>query len=233
LNSASLSSIVVGNGSTLPITSVGNSVIPGPFYLNNILLAPDIVQNLLSVRCFTTDNWCSMEFDPFDLSMKDLTTRNVIARSNSTSPLYTLRLPISTTSSRTSPCAMSTIAAPRILAVVATSTWHRRLGHPGPDALSSLSRSSFISCTRTTHNFCHTCQLVKHTRLPFSNSSSHAEKTFDLLHLDLWTSPVISVSGSKYYLVILDDFTHYLWTFPLKQKSDTFTTLSNFFCLCC
>jgi hypothetical protein len=37
------------------------------------------------------------------------------------------------------------------------------------------------------------------------------------------------VSGSKYYLVILDDFTHYLWAFPLKQKSDTFTTLSNFF----
>jgi hypothetical protein len=45
----------------------------------------------------------------------------------------------------------------------------------------------------------------------------------------LWTSPVVSVSGSKYYLVILDDFTHYLWTFPLKLKSDTFTTLSNFF----
>jgi hypothetical protein len=37
------------------------------------------------------------------------------------------------------------------------------------------------------------------------------------------------VSGSKYYLVILDDFTHYLWIFPLKLKSDTFTTLSNFF----
>jgi hypothetical protein len=37
------------------------------------------------------------------------------------------------------------------------------------------------------------------------------------------------VLGSKYYLVILDDFTHYLWTFPLKLKFDTFTTLSNFF----
>jgi IS30 family transposase len=37
------------------------------------------------------------------------------------------------------------------------------------------------------------------------------------------------VSSLKYYLIILDDFTHYLWTFPLKQKSDTFTTLSNFF----
>jgi hypothetical protein len=31
LNSASPSSIVVGNGSTLPVTSVGDSVIPGPF----------------------------------------------------------------------------------------------------------------------------------------------------------------------------------------------------------
>jgi hypothetical protein len=37
------------------------------------------------------------------------------------------------------------------------------------------------------------------------------------------------VSGSKYYLVIPDDLTHYLWTFPLKLKSDTFTILSNFF----
>jgi hypothetical protein len=154
-----------------------------------------------------------MEFDHFGLSVKDLTTRNVIARSNSTSPLYTLRLPSSTASSHTSSCDMS--------------TWHRRLSHPGPDALSSLSRSSLISCT-STNDFCHSCQLSKHTRLPFS-SSSRAEKAFDLLHLDLWTSPVISVSGSKYYLVILDDFTHYLWIFLLKQKSDTFTTLSNFF----
>jgi hypothetical protein len=44
LNSTSLSSIVVGNASTLPVTSVGDSVIPGPFYLNNILLTPDIVK---------------------------------------------------------------------------------------------------------------------------------------------------------------------------------------------
>jgi hypothetical protein len=156
LNFTSHSSIIVGNGSILPVTSVGDSLIPRPFYLNNILLAPDIVQSLLSVHRFTTDNWWSMEFDPFDLSMKHLTTRNVIARSNSTGPLYTLHLPSSTTSSRTSPCAMSAVVAPRILAVVATSTWHRRLGHPGPDALSRLSRSSFISCT-STNNFCHAC----------------------------------------------------------------------------
>jgi hypothetical protein len=95
LTSSSPSSIIVGNGSTLPITSVGDSVLPGPFYLNNILLAPDLAQSLLSVRRFTTDNWCSMEFDPFGLSVKDLTTRNMIIRSNSTGLLYMMRLPSS------------------------------------------------------------------------------------------------------------------------------------------
>jgi hypothetical protein len=60
------SSIIVGNKSSLPVTSVGDTALPSPFYLNNILATPDIIQNMLSVRRFTTDNWCSMEFDPFD-----------------------------------------------------------------------------------------------------------------------------------------------------------------------
>jgi hypothetical protein len=37
------SSIVVGNSSILPVTSVGGSVLPGPFYLNDVLVAPDLV----------------------------------------------------------------------------------------------------------------------------------------------------------------------------------------------
>ena len=37
-----------------------------------------------------------------------------------------------------------------------------------------------------------------------------------------------SLDLNKYYLVILDDCTHYLWTFPLRFKSDTFSAISNF-----
>jgi hypothetical protein len=117
LNSSNPSSIIVGDGSSLPVTLVGNSILSEPFYLNNVLLAPDMVQSLLSIRCFTTDNWCSMEFDHFGLSVKDLSTRNVIVRSNSTDPLYTLRLPGSTSPS---PSAMAALAAaPHALAAVA------------------------------------------------------------------------------------------------------------------
>jgi hypothetical protein len=135
-------SIVVGNGSSLPITSVSDSVLLGPFYLNNILLAPDMVQSLLSIHHFTTDNWCSMEFDPFGLSVKDLTTKNVIVRSNSTGPLYTMRLPGSLTPSSRVVAALAAVL--HALTTIAPTTWHHRLGHPGPDALSNLSRSSHI-----------------------------------------------------------------------------------------
>jgi hypothetical protein len=37
------SSIVVGNGSSLSVTSVGNTALSGPFYLNNVLVTPDII----------------------------------------------------------------------------------------------------------------------------------------------------------------------------------------------
>jgi hypothetical protein len=111
-----------------------------------------------------------------------------------------------------------------------SSLWHRRLGHLGHAALSKLISSNAISCNKhIDDHICHACQLGHHVRLPFSVSNSRAVNPFDLIHCDLWTSPVVSVSGYKYYLVILDDCTHYTWTFPLRLKSETFSVISNFF----
>jgi hypothetical protein len=53
-HSSHTTSIVGGNGSTLSVTSVGASVLPRPFYLNDVLVAPHITDNLLSVSWFTT-----------------------------------------------------------------------------------------------------------------------------------------------------------------------------------
>jgi hypothetical protein len=213
------SSIVVGNGSTLPVTSVGASVLRGPFYLNDVLVAPHITHNLLSVRRFTTDNSCSIEFDPSGFFVKDLATRTPLARYDSSGPLYTLQ-----------PSTAGVSPPPVLVSTTSSTTWHRRLGHPGPDVMTKITSSLDPSCSRGYfEGLCHACQLGRHTRLPFTTSSSRAEQAFDIVHCDLWTSPVLSLSGYKYYLVILDDFSHFLWTFPLRLKSDTFSTLTHFF----
>jgi hypothetical protein len=156
---------------------------------------------------------CSMEVDPYGCSVKDLLSRSVIIRCNSSGPLYPLKLPVAH-----SLVASSTFA----------SLWHRRLGHPGREALSKLT-STIPGCNKSLESLCHACQLGRHVRLPFNPSVSRASNNFDLIHCDLWTSPIVSVSGYKYYLVVLDDCSHHLWMFPLRLKSDTFSTLSNFF----
>jgi hypothetical protein len=181
------SSIVVGNGSFLPVTATGAAVLSPSLRLNNVLVSPQLIKNLISVRQFTIDNKCSVEFDPSGCSVKDLLTRNVIARCNSSGSLYPLRLPP---------------AAHALVAGSTSSLWHRRLDHPGHEALSKLS-PVIPGCNKDdAPSVCHACQLGRHIRLPFHASSTRAINNFDLIHCDLWTSPVISVSSYKYYLVI-------------------------------
>jgi hypothetical protein len=125
----------------------------------------------------------------------------------------------------------SSVAAPTTL-VASASTWHRRLSHPGVDTMSNLSNASSVIFSRRTHDLCHTCQLGHHTHIPFVSSASRADNNFDLIQCDLWTSQIISISGCKYYLVILDDHSYFVWIFPLRVKSNTFPTLSKKIRLC-
>src|SRR6185503_7999692 len=53
------SSIMVGDGSCLPVTAVGSA--PGSFLLTNVLVAPQMVYNILSIRQFTANNSYSIE----------------------------------------------------------------------------------------------------------------------------------------------------------------------------
>ena len=161
-------SIVVGNGSLLPVTSTGSTVISLSLRLNNVLVSPQLIKNLIYVRQFTIDNNCSVEFDPTGCSVKDLLSRNVIVRCNSSGPLYPLRLP----------------AAHSLVAATESSLWHRRLGHPGHEALSKLA-SSLPTCRHDTTTICHACQLGRHVGLPFHLSTSRASNKFDLIHCDM------------------------------------------------
>jgi transposase InsO family protein len=117
-----------------------------------------------------------------------------------------------------------------LLATTDVDLWHHRLGHPGQDAMSTLQRLSLIRCNKARRTtVCKACQLGKHVRLPFSSSTSMSRAKFDLIHCDLCTSLVISASGFRYYLVIIDDYSHYYWTFPLRNKSRVSRTLTDFF----
>jgi hypothetical protein len=81
--------VTIGDGSSVPVSSFGHASLPSfssnrPLQLHNVLVTPRIIQNLVSVRQFTTDNNCSVDFDPFGFSVKDLFSGRKLLRCNST-----------------------------------------------------------------------------------------------------------------------------------------------------
>ncbi|GJT66042.1 ribonuclease H-like domain-containing protein [Tanacetum coccineum] len=135
-NTRLYSSIHVGDGNSIPVTNTGHSIIHSlhrPLHLNNVLVTPNIIKNLISVRQFTRDNNCTIKFDAFGFSMKDFLTRHILLRCDSSGDLYPVTKP-------------STLPA----AFVSTSStmWHQRLGHPRDEVLRSLSSRHFISCNK-------------------------------------------------------------------------------------
>ncbi|GJT45304.1 ribonuclease H-like domain-containing protein [Tanacetum coccineum] len=201
-------SISVGDGHSVPVTNTGHSILPTPFkslHLNNVLVTPHIVKNLISVRQFVRDNNCTIEFDAFCFSVKDFMMRQVLLRCDNTRDLYPVTAPS---------------LIPHVF-LVSQHTWHQRLGHLGSDVLRRLVSNNFISCNKEKPLvLCHACQLGKHVRLPFVSSDTVVTSCFDIIHSDVWTSPIPSLSGFKYYVLFLDHYSHFVWAYPLINKSD-------------
>jgi hypothetical protein len=208
----------VGNGARLPVTHRATASIPtsySPLHLHNILVNPSLVKNLISVRQFTRDNNVSIEFDPAGFSIKDLHTQTVKLRYDSPGDLYPFRLPLAQALSASSPASIE--------------LWHNRLGHPGSTALHQVLQSLNFQCNKSAMHHCHQCSVGKHVHLPFQSSDTSAFFPFQLIHSDIWTSPVYSNSGFKYYNVFIDAFTHYTWTYPIRRKSDVSLVIHTFF----
>lgn len=179
-----------------------------------MLVCPSFVKNLVSVRRFTIDNNCSVEFYPYSFCVKDLKTRIKLLQCNSSGRLYSVTPAIE--------------ATPLALAASSTSAlvWHRRLGHPENSVLSSAGSVSYNKADLTT--LCHACQLGKHVRLPFTSSTLSVSAAFDIVHSDIWTSPVSSFGGMKYYVIFLDQFSNFVWAYSLRKKSETFAKYLHF-----
>ncbi|GJW13535.1 ribonuclease H-like domain-containing protein [Tanacetum coccineum] len=207
-NTCMYPSISVGDGHSIPVTNTGHSTLPTPtksLHLNNVLITPHIVKNLISVRQFVHDNNCTIEFDAFGFSVKNFLTRRVLLRCDRTGDLY----PVTTPSH-----------IPHAF-LVSQHTWHQRLGHSRGEVLRRLVSSNFISCNKEKPPIlCHACQLGKHVRLPFVSSGTVISSCFEIIHSDVWTSPILSLSGFKYYVLFLDHYSKFVWVYPLVNKSD-------------
>ena len=66
-------------------------------------------------------------------------------------------------------------------------------------------------------------------KLPLNKHEIQSTSMFQIVHSDDWgPAPISSLFGYNYYVVFIDNFTHFTWFFLLKQKSEVFTVFKHF-----
>ncbi|GKB86161.1 zinc finger, CCHC-type containing protein [Tanacetum coccineum] len=77
---------------------------------------------------------------------------------------------------------------------------------------------------------CEGCVLSKQTRIPFPEQAVfRAKKPLELIHADL-CGPITptTVGGSKYFLLLVDDFSRWSWVYTLTGKFEAFEAFKRY-----
>ncbi|CAI7819255.1 unnamed protein product [Closterium sp. NIES-53] len=105
-------------------------------------------------------------------------------------------------------------------------TWHERLCHVNFSMLQKLVKDGSLKGLEVKGaakevGSCPTCLETKFMKFPFSSGTGPAKAPLALVHMDVvgpTRSP--SLSGSRYFLTIVDDHTRAVWVYPLKTKGE-------------
>ena len=109
------------------------------------------------------------------------------------------------------------------------SLWHYRLGHPANLPFKMLSHV-IPRAIHESNKPCNICPLAKQHRLSFPHSTTMSAQPFELIHCDIWGPfSTKSLSGSSYFLTIVDDHTRFTWIHLLESKSQTRPHIQAFF----
>ncbi|KAL4564305.1 hypothetical protein LXL04_028365 [Taraxacum kok-saghyz] len=106
---------------------------------------------------------------------------------------------------------------------------HHQLGHPHLRVLQNL--ASTVPAITFLKDSCNSCCINKSHKLPFHITSLTSHAPLYLIFSYVWSSPVESFDGFKYYIIFVDHFTKYTWLYPLKRKSDSLNTFIKFLSL--
>ena len=77
---------------------------------------------------------------------------------------------------------------------------------------------------------CESCQLGKHTNVPFPRHLDQRTKSsFELVHTDVWgPSRTKSTLEFRYFVTFIDDYSRCTWLFLMKTRVELFSIFQKF-----
>jgi hypothetical protein len=214
---------VFGDTGKSEVIGIGNISITDHQSLSNVLLVDSLSYNLLSVS-----QLCGMGYDSLftnvDVKILKREDSSIAFTGRLKGKLYLVDFTTSKVTHKTCLVAKSDKGW----------LWHRRLAHVGIRNLAKLQNDNHIigltNVMFKKDRICGACQAEKQHGVPHQPKNvATTKRPLELLHMDLF-GPVayISIGGSKYGLVIVDDFSRFTWVLFLSDKGETQETLKKF-----
>ena len=202
--------------------------------LHNALFAPASSVRLISVLSLNQDSKSVSCFDDKTCWVIDKQSGNTIAQGivSPTRNLYTVASfdPKIIPSPQSCPSMRATgLYASRVPDV---ETWHHRLGHCNTRTIIDMARTNVVKGMpinlSTAPPKCDHCILGKQARtsVPNLREGLKATRRLERVFVDLCgPMSVTSKSGRLYAMNIIDDYSSYVWTIPLRSKDEAAQTL--------
>ncbi|KAM1783076.1 hypothetical protein ACFX15_040556 [Malus domestica] len=114
-----------------------------------------------------------------------------------------------------------------------TKLWHKRLDHLNMTSLQNLQMHEIVQkipkmdqCNET----CERCVFGKHHKDPFeAGKAERATKPLELINTDVCgPMQTTTISGNRYFLTFIDDYSRMCWVYFIRFKSKVFTIFKMF-----
>jgi len=107
--------------------------------------------------------------------------------------------------------------------------WHYRLGHLSTSR-QNLLHALIPSISVDSNKVCNVCPMAKQRHLPFPVNTTVSQSPFDLVHVGIWGPfSVQSINGSRFFFIIVDDFSRYTWIYLMHNKSQSRSIVQSIF----
>lgn len=201
--------VKIGNGHFIQAEGKGDVLIctlTGTKVISNVLLVPEIDRNLVSIAQLLEKGY-SVVFKDHQCQISDPSGSKLMAV-----PMADKSFVVDWTKKSDIPYTVTSDES---------KLWHQRLGHANFRSMARMVREdlaeNFINSVDH-DDVCKVCQLGKQAKLPFpSNQAWRAFEKLQLVHTDV-CGPLKteSLSGNRYFILFIDDFSRYCWIYFLK-----------------
>jgi hypothetical protein len=223
-------SLQMGNNSTAQIAGFGD--IPISFQIGN-LIQPATLHNVLHIPAISSNLILTSRLDNLGASvltkngvMTVSKDNQVIMEAELKGSLYMVKLAGDEVQSVHTAMAAKEGASPDL--------WHQCLSHLNHNTVKMLLMKGLVEGLAVNDNspphFCKACVKGKSHRHPFPvGQATHAKCHLELIHSNICGEITPNtVSGYKYFISFIDDYSCYTWVKLLHKKSEAFEAFKEF-----